>query len=283
MLGLEDDLVSDRGLVREEVAHLPPHQQRDDLVRGQVPLLQPADVLAVAKDDDPGADLGDLVQAVAHVEHRDVLGLQGADDLEELFDLVGIQRGGRLVEDDHRAGLGGGPDDLDTLLLGDGEIVHEGGQRQIDAEPCGDLPGALQDRPLPDPEREPGQARLASEHQVLGDGQVVGQRAVLVDCRDACGDRVTRLGEVDFGAPNLDRAVFGDVDAGQHLDQGGLSSPVLAEEADDLPRMQRDLHVVEGGDIGEDLGHPACFDAGEVIGRGHVITSLRGSQQRFPW
>ena len=65
----------------------------------------------------------DLVEAVADEEHGHALVAQPAHLAEQLLDLVGRQRGGGLVHDQHphveRDGLG----DLDRLLGGDGQAA----------------------------------------------------------------------------------------------------------------------------------------------------------------
>ena len=75
------------------------------------------DVPAVAEDRGAVAEVEDLVEPVADEEDRDAARAQAADDREQPLDLVGRERRGRLVEDEHarldRERLG----DLDQLLV----------------------------------------------------------------------------------------------------------------------------------------------------------------------
>ena len=57
------------------------------------------DELAVAKDREAIADLEDLVEEVRDEHDGDTLAAQGPHDLEQLGDLVGVQAGRGLVED----------------------------------------------------------------------------------------------------------------------------------------------------------------------------------------
>ncbi len=60
-----------------------------------------ADQPAVAQDRHPVGDLVDLVEEVRDEQDRDALVLEPPHHPEELLDLVGVQAGGRLVQDQH--------------------------------------------------------------------------------------------------------------------------------------------------------------------------------------
>jgi len=128
--GLQEDL-ADRCLDLWEERHTPTDHVFDQLGRGQIRRGRGDDVPAVAKYGRPVGQGEDLVQAMAHEQDRNAPLAQPADDREQAIDLVGRQRGRRLVEDQQagldRQRLG----DLDQLLVGHRQAPH----RCADIEP----------------------------------------------------------------------------------------------------------------------------------------------------
>ncbi len=79
-----------------------------------------ADELAVAQDRHAVGDLEDLLEEVRDEHDRDAVGAERAHDLEQLGDLVGVQAGGGLVEDQELGVDVDGAGDRDELLDRDG-------------------------------------------------------------------------------------------------------------------------------------------------------------------
>ena len=79
-----------------------------------------ADELAVAQDRDAVADGVDLLEEVRDEDDADAAGLEVQHELKELFDLLLVQRGRRLVENEHLALHIDRAGDGDHLLHGDG-------------------------------------------------------------------------------------------------------------------------------------------------------------------
>ena len=96
--------------------------------------------------------------------------------------------------------------------------------------------------------------RLDAEHDVLGDGEDRDQHEVLVDHADAGADRVAGAAELDRLAVDEDLALVRPVEAGEDVHQRGLAGAVLAEQAEDLARPDRQVHVGIGDDAAEPLG-----------------------------
>ena len=103
-----------RAAARRSVAVLPPHvgeaarAAADDVLDHRLAGVSSAqrrgdDVLAVAQDRRAVGDARDLVHAVRDVDDRHALGLEPAQEVEQLLDLAARQRRGRLVEDQHLA------------------------------------------------------------------------------------------------------------------------------------------------------------------------------------
>ena len=198
--------------------------------RGAGDGVDPAPVL---EDGDPPRQLEDLFQPVRDVEHGQTALLQEPHPLEEGVDLVRRKRGGRLIHDQdaglERERLG----DLDRLLLGDGELAHQGAGRDgaLDAE-LGQQPGRrLLHRAVVD-ERSP--RWLAAEKDVLGDRPLREEVELLVDDAHPPLLRLPRVAEADLLAVEEDRPRVGLIGADEDLHQGALAGAVLADDGMDL-------------------------------------------------
>ena len=130
---LEQD-VADRVLHLGEQRHRPADHVADEVGRGQRVRRRRHDVPAVAEHGRPIAQREDLVEPVADEQDRHVAVAEPAHDREEPLDLVGRQRRGRLVEDQHpgldREGLG----DLDQLLVRHRQAPDRGADVELDVE-----------------------------------------------------------------------------------------------------------------------------------------------------
>ena len=162
--------------------------------------------------------------------------------LQHLELLLLPQGGGRFVEDQHARPEEDGPGDGEGLSLPPGHrsdrLLRIG---DVDADLGHLLPGdAVHLRGLQDPEGARPLGDLPPHEEVAGDrGQRI-EREVLVDGADpriGCGERVA---EHDGLPVDVDRARGRLVHAGQHLDEGGLSGPVVPEQGVHLAGV--DLH-----------------------------------------
>ena len=212
------------------------------------------DVLAIAEDGRPVAQLEDLVEPMADEQHRDAASSQVPDDREQALDLVRRERRGRLVEDEdaslERQRLG----DLDELLVGHGQAADGRTDVDLDRELLEQrLRCPARRAPVEDPE-PPGWG-VPDEH-VLGDGQVREQPWLLVDDGDAEGAGLGGPVDLDDLAVEHDRPAVGLVDAGQDLDQRALARAVLADQGVDLAGDEVERDVVERLGGCEALGDP---------------------------
>ena len=73
-------------------------------------------------------------------------------------------------------------------------------------------------------------AFIRANDDVLGSGKDVDQLEVLMDHTDIVSEGVLRGANADLLTAHEDAALVGVIDACQHIHQGGLSTPVLAEE-----------------------------------------------------
>ena len=210
----------------------------------------------VAQHRHPVGELEDLVEEVRDEEHRDALVAQGAHDVEEHADLVGVQARRRLVEHEHLGVDVDGPRDSDELLHGDRVAAEGRGRVHVETEPREHLRGPAVHGPGVDA-AEP--SRLTSEEHVLGDREVGAEVDLLVDRADPRGLALGRAGEPVLLAVDLEGSGVDGVDAGQRLDQRRLAGAVLAHERVHLPWQESQAHAVERLDAGE-----ADLDAGQL-------------------
>ncbi len=104
-------------------------------------------------------------------------------------------------------------------------------------------------------------ARHATERQVLGDGQVLAERELLVHHRDAGPKGLGWLRESNGRAVEQQRPLVGLDDAGEHFAERALAGAVLAAER--VAGAGRDLHgdVLERDGAREPLGDVVKFDS----------------------
>ena len=155
--------------------------------------------------------------------------------------------------------------DLDALLLADGDVVHE--RAWIDRE--AELLRELLHAPLrPTLVEEDPVVRLDAEHDVLGHRHHRDEHEVLVHHPDAGLDRVTGRAEVDRLPVQQDLAAVAPVEPVQDVHQRGLAGAVLAEQCVHLAAADVEADVVIGDDAREDLADPSHLE--HDLGRSHA-------------
>ena len=183
---------------------------------------------------------------------------EAPDELEEHVDLGVVERGGRLVHDEHlrveRQRLG----DLDHLLAGDREPLDGLRRVEREAEPVEQLLRAPVQRAVV--EEDARAALLAADEDVLRDREVGHQVELLVDDADALLLGVPRPVEHELVPVHAEHAGVGRVDAGEQLHERRLAGAVLADEREHLAEAQLEVHVVERLHAGESLAHALQFE-----------------------
>ena len=178
--------------------------------------------------------------------------LQLAQVVEERVDLLRHQHRGRLVEDDDPGAAVEHLEDLDPLPVADAEVLDQLVGVEAEAVGVGD-PDDLGAGLVADAVQ-----LLGAEHDVLQDGEVVGQHEVLEHHADA--GAIASVGELNVHllAVDLDRALVGLLHAVQDLHQRRLAGAVLADQGVDRARADRDVDVVVGDDAREALADPVA-------------------------
>ena len=186
------------------------------------------------------------------------------DQLAQRHLLGRVHAGGRLVESDQLRIGRQGARHLEPALIavaqGAGLVFGEAG----DADVVEQLPRPRRDRRLLGLEARCAEhgadqsgmgAHVAADHHVLERRHVGEQADVLEGAGNArLGDLVHRARLVRLAA-ELEAAGVGRVEAGQHVEEGGLAGSVGADQAVDLAALDRDADVRQRLQAAEALGH----------------------------
>ncbi len=178
---LRDGRLAQLGDVGVGRVGLPEHHGDDpflELVRAgrrQVLGSQPADHATQLEHRDPVADLDGLVQLVGDEDDGQAPGLETAEHLLQLGGALGCEHGGGLVEDEHPRAAPERLDDLDLLLLTQGQAAGTHVRVDLHAERRGQLA-----RVAPGGSAVEDQARVGAHHQVLEHRERRDEAQVLV-------------------------------------------------------------------------------------------------------
>ena len=223
---------SPSGRVRRSAAAL----SSPTMVRARVSASRPAvsgageHCLAAAHHRHPRRIADHLAQLVGDQHHRVAVVREAAHEGERLDRLLVGQHRGGLVQDEDPGAEQQHLEDLDALLLGDGERADDGARVDLEAHVS-----RLRRHRFSGVARAAHPQRVAAgEHDVLGDGEALHQLVVLVDHADAELGGIGRRG--DGGGPAVDRdgSFVGRIEPAGDVHQGRLAGPVLPEERVDL-------------------------------------------------
>ena len=189
--------------------------------------------------------------------------VQRAQDLEQLGGLLGGQHRGRLVEDQHLGAAVERAQDLDALLLADGDVADA--RVGVHAEPeavrqLAHAPGrrlGVEQHAL---------ARLGGEDDVLGHRHHRHEHEVLVDHPDPEVDRLPRRLDRHRLAVEQELALVGPVEPVEDAHQRRLAGPVLAQQRVDLALAQVEVDAVVRDDRAESLRDPPQLEREGGIG-----------------
>ena len=220
---------------------------------GQLVDRSDADQAAGGEDPDPVADRLDLAEQVARQHDRQTtLVDELAQEVEDLDDAERIDRGRRLVED---------------------QQVRRLDQRVGDAEPLAHAARVLLDRvvgPIGQPDLledlvdgrlglvAPQPVEAGRVAQVLAAGQSAVEADRVGQVADPALDLARLPGRVEAHHAGLARCRLGQAE--QHQDRRRLAGPVLPEQAEDLARVDRQVELVDRGQVAVFLGQAAGPD-----------------------
>ncbi len=206
--------------------------------------------LPFAQHGDPVGDGHHLAQLVGDKDHRFALLDHGTQDGKEVFDLLGRQDGGGLVHDQDVCAPVEHFQDLDALLLAHRKLPDLGARIDVQAKSLGQFGHLLFIL---------GQAHekaglVQPQQDVLGHALRGDQHKVLVHHADARLDGIARGAQIDGLTVDPNRALFGPVEAGQHVHQRALAGAILAQQGVDLAGAHVEIDVVVGHDARESFG-----------------------------
>ncbi len=168
------------------------------------------------------------------------------------FGLLRGQGGRGLVENQDACAADQGLDDLQALLLADGQIADQGAGEQMQSEALLDLLHALQNGAV-----QPTSAAGLPDHEVFQNGVAGHQVVVLVHHADAERQGVGRAADVHRSAVDGNPPAVRPVDPEQDVHQGGLAGAVFPEQAQDVAGVERQIDAVVGLDGAEALADAA--------------------------
>jgi hypothetical protein len=112
------------------------------------------------------------------------------------------------------------------------------------------------------------------------DAQLVDQGQVLVDGVDAEAAGVVDRPQHHLLPADEDAAGVGLVEAAEDLDQGRLAGAVVADQPQHLAPAEAEVHVAQGGDPAEPLGHVLDPQGLAPGAGGHHVLPARRSRDR---
>ena len=125
------------------LGQLTANHEADKILLIRILHIHSGDVLAVAENGDPVADLKEFLKTVGYVDNGNPCGLQLFHDLKQPLLLFHGDGSGGFVHDHHLGILYHGLGDLNDLAVGHGQLTDQGLGRNIAAEPLQQFPGLL--------------------------------------------------------------------------------------------------------------------------------------------
>ena len=206
--------------------------------------------LAVAQDRNAVRDRVGLIKEVRDKENRDALGLELTQCVEQASNLVFVQTGRRLVEDQDLPFVTKRARNRHHLL--DRDRITRQGQRHVNRNVEhleGDSCTFVHRRPIDDRTAH----RETPDENVLCHRQIRAEIDFLINRTDAEILCLQHRSGLNLRAAEADIAAVRRFDAGQHLDQRRLSRPVLPHKGMNLPRKESDSDVLERNDTWKPL------------------------------
>ncbi len=220
------------------------------------------------EDPDPVAHRLDLVEQVARQQDRHpALVHEPAEQVEDLDDADRVDRGGRLVEDEHVRILDERVGDAEALEHAPRVRVHA----VVGAVGQADLLEHLIDRGVGLGGRDAVELRRVA--QVLAAGHVAVEPDAVGHVPHAPLDLERATGRIE--SDDTGRALGGFGQAEEHEDRRGLARAVLAEQPEDLAGVHLEVEVIDGDEVTVVLGQAAGADPDRVRRRIHAARHAR--------
>jgi hypothetical protein len=266
-----------RPLLLDLEQHLAADHEPGESALGRALPWDRLDRLPAPEDRDAVGDVEHFVQLVGDEDDGLALGLERPDDLEELLRLLRRQHGRGLVEDENLGAAVERLQDLDALLLRDGNRLDARVRRDRKAELLRQRADALLRRVHV--EERPA-ARLGREDDVLRHRHYRYEHEVLVHHAHAPIDRIAGRRDANGLPVQMDLALVGVVEPVEDVHERRLARAVLAEQGVHLALGQLEVDAVVGDHPREALRDSLQFEERGVCHR--WTRSLRGGPKPAP-
>ena len=187
---------------------------------------------AIAQNHHLVAELQHFRQFVADEDDALSLRAQTAKDCQQIGDFGWSEIGGRLIEDQEVGFAQDCLENLDALPAAERQLADACKGVEVETKPSACLADPIRHRRR----AQHATRRGPAEHDVLHHRHRIDQHEMLMDHRDAGGDRIARTVAGKFAATEDDFAGVGRQHSKEHLHQRALAGAVLAEQSDDLTR-----------------------------------------------
>ena len=251
VLGLEEALALGAEFLRELVLQRTANHACNQVVVVRIADVFRPNILAVANDGNAVAQLEQLFQLVRYKDDADTAIAQLAAGFHQLLNLFFTKRGGRLVHNNHFCVNQNRLGDLDHLLNAHTKVACRLGGVNILAQGKHNFLGLLVHS------RVVKQATLFDplvDKNIVGNTEQLLNIQFLINTCDAGGSRIVRVLEVLLHAVDEDLAFVRLVHARQNLDQRGFTRAVLADQAENLTGLYRQVHVLQSHNARKPLG-----------------------------
>ena len=179
---------------------------------------------------------------------------------EKLVRFLGGQDSSGLVQDQNVGAPVQHLDDLHRLLLGHGHIINLLIGVHLKAIGLADAANPLCHLFQVQPPR-----LVQAQDDVLRRGEHIHQLEVLMNHADAQVKGILGGADHHFLAVNADLPLVGEVDAGEHIHQGGFAAAVLTQQGQNLAPVDVQPDLVVGHHRAEGLGDVAHSDCGSLV------------------
>ena len=208
------------------------------------------------------------MQLVGDDDDRLAVRLHVADDAEELFGLLRGQNRRRLVQNQNIRAAVKHLDDLKRLLLADAHLIDLLVEIEVELILLTDGAGLVMDT-------LEVEFILAAHRQgdILGSREYIDQLEMLVDHADAEVQRIARGADGHRFITDIDLALIGEIDAGDHIHQGRFAAAVFAQQGQYLAAAHAQRDILVGHDSAKGLGN--VLQAHSIFVLRHYAGSFR--------
>ena len=229
-----------------QVGQLTTHHLGDDKVGGQALAVPGADVLAIAHDGHFVGNAQDLVHLMADVDDGNAFLFQIINDAEQRLNLVGSQRRGGLVQNQHLAVGADSLGDFHRLHLRHAQLAQLLLGVEVHAHPLQQGGGVLiHFFMIHHREGTEFLGGIAAKIDVFCHTAGGHGLKLLVHHGDALAQRVQGIGDVHLLALVVDLALIHLVNAEHTFHQRGLACAVFAHQRMHMSGLQLELGMVQ--------------------------------------